>query len=241
MIHFLSNLSPQVITWPTAERRIEIERYFRQNGFPGAVGAIDGTHIRIDKPTNDSDSYLNRKHFYSIQAQVVCDNRRRIIAVFIGFPESVHDSRILRSSPLLDTLPEKCQGGYILGDSGYPCLRQLLTPYRDRGQLRRVELNYNIKLSQNRYIVEHCFGILKQKFRQLYHLKLRKIVDMVHFIRACCVIHNFALDDNFHVENVEINEVRLPEINEDGEDNEDRDDRDGIQMRNYVASILQQN
>lgn len=65
--YFLSNLSPEIITWPTAVEQIEIERAFREKGFPGVVGVIDGTHIKIDRPAEDPDSYLNRKHFHSIQ------------------------------------------------------------------------------------------------------------------------------------------------------------------------------
>lgn len=67
MTYFLSNLAENVIKWPTAEEKIEIEQYFHNNNFPGVIGAIDGSHIKIDKPQNDPDSYLNRKHFFSIQ------------------------------------------------------------------------------------------------------------------------------------------------------------------------------
>lgn len=65
--YFFSNLSPEIVRWPSNEEKIESERYFRRNGFPGAIGAIDGSHVKIDKPTNDPDSYLNRKHFFSLQ------------------------------------------------------------------------------------------------------------------------------------------------------------------------------
>ncbi|KAJ8983616.1 hypothetical protein NQ317_004254 [Molorchus minor] len=177
---FPSNLSPEA------------------HNFPGVIGVIDGTHIKIDRPADDPDSYLNRKHFYSIQAQVVCDHRRKIRDIFVGFPGSVHDSRVLRSSPVYETLPEKCNGTYyILGDSGYPCLRNLLTPFKDNGHLTRRQRNYNYVLSTNRYIIEHCFGITKQKFRQLYHMKLKDISLMVHLIRACAVLCNLSLENAF--------------------------------------------
>lgn len=64
---FLSNMSPQIITWPTEEEKEEIEFSFRQKNFPGVIGVIDGTHVKIDKPSEDPDSYLNRKHYHSIQ------------------------------------------------------------------------------------------------------------------------------------------------------------------------------
>ncbi|KAG5876932.1 hypothetical protein JTB14_017011 [Gonioctena quinquepunctata] len=106
--HFFSNLPPGVIKWPNDLEKVEIETHFRNKH--RIVGIIDGTHIRIDKPAEDPDSYSNRKHFYPIQAQVVCDHKRRIRDIFVGYPGSVHDSRVLSTSPLNKTLPEKCDG-----------------------------------------------------------------------------------------------------------------------------------
>ncbi len=39
------------IFWPSADRQKEIsDYYYQQYGFPGVVGAIDGTHVTISKP-----------------------------------------------------------------------------------------------------------------------------------------------------------------------------------------------
>lgn len=134
----------------------------------------------------------------------------KIMNVFTGFPGSVHDSRVFRRSSLSQTLAQKCGDDlYILGDSGYPLQRHLLTPFRDRGQLTRRQVNYNTVLSKNRYIIEHCFGRLKQKFRQLYHVKLRNIRLMTHMIRACCVLHNISLNDDFPIEEINFEENRV--------------------------------
>ncbi|KAJ8932013.1 hypothetical protein NQ314_015029, partial [Rhamnusium bicolor] len=65
--YFLSNLYPRVTKWSNDLEKVEIETNFRNSNCPGVVGIIDDTHIRIDKPAEDRDSYLNRKHFYSIQ------------------------------------------------------------------------------------------------------------------------------------------------------------------------------
>lgn len=81
---------------------------------------------------------------------------------------------------------------YLLGDSAYPCLKQLIVPYRDNGHLTRAQRHFNQKLSSCRVIIENAFGCLKQRFRQLYHFKLRDIVRMVCIIHACCVLHNMA-------------------------------------------------
>ncbi|KAF6215721.1 hypothetical protein GE061_000053 [Apolygus lucorum] len=60
LIHFISGLAEEVIRWPSRQEQTTIEASFRRKGFPGVVGAIDGTHVRIDKPAVDPDSYCNR-------------------------------------------------------------------------------------------------------------------------------------------------------------------------------------
>lgn len=171
--------------------------------------------------------------------QAVCDSRHKIIDVFIGFPGSVHDARVFRSSPLFNTLEEKCGENYILGDSAYPCLRNLLTPYKDTGALTNVQKQYNKKLSHCRVVIEHTFGILKQKFRQLYHLKLRDITVICHFIRACCVLHNMSIEDDtvdYEFE-MAVDEQTLPQLEDDIVE-EDEGSPSGLLYRNYIASLL---
>ncbi|XP_044765286.1 putative nuclease HARBI1 isoform X2 [Coccinella septempunctata] len=168
-------MSGNVIVWPSATEFRSISEEFADMGFPNAIGCIDGTHIRIYAPLDDAVSYLNRKKYYSIQVQAVCDNTKKIRDVFIGYPGSVHDARVFRTSPLGQNLSEKCRDYVLLGDSAYPCLRNLLTPYKDNGNLTNVKKKYNKKLSHCRVFIEHTIGLLTQRFRQLYHLKSRNI------------------------------------------------------------------
>lgn len=195
---------------------------------------VQNTSLRNISSYEITDDYQN----FSFQAQIVADHQRKIRDIFLGFPGSVHDSRVFRASPLSRNLQEKCGNYYLLGDSGYPCLPNLLVPFKDRGNLTRRQRNYNSKLSRNRYIIEHTFGILKQKFRQLYHVKLRKIPDICHLIRACCVLYNLSRADNFpdniHEENG--NNLQIPEQVED--EVEEREDRNGLEMRNHVMNLL---
>ena len=42
--------------------------------FPGVIGAIDCTHIPVINPGGqDSARFVNRKGYYSVNTQVVCD------------------------------------------------------------------------------------------------------------------------------------------------------------------------
>lgn len=58
MVIFVSNLSPQIITWPSENEKRIIEQHFRDTGFPNIIGAIDVSHIKIDKPEDDPDLYI---------------------------------------------------------------------------------------------------------------------------------------------------------------------------------------
>jgi hypothetical protein len=82
-IYFLSNCSPQVIKWPTQIEKNQIEEHFRQNGFPGVIGTIDGSHIKIDKPSDDPESYMNRKGYYSIQVSTTVSTCLFSVSVLI--------------------------------------------------------------------------------------------------------------------------------------------------------------
>lgn len=61
----------------------------KPNIFGSAIGAIDGTYIRISCPINKHEEYINYKWFYSIQCQAVVDSKLIFNDVFIGYPGSV--------------------------------------------------------------------------------------------------------------------------------------------------------
>jgi len=73
-------------------------------------GAIDGTHIRIDKPVDDPDSYINRKQYFSLHIQGTVNHQMKFMDVFIGYPGSVHDARVFKNSPIRYDLHELCRG-----------------------------------------------------------------------------------------------------------------------------------
>lgn len=129
----------------------------------------------------------------------MCDRRKKVTDLFVGYPGSVHDSRVFRNSSLKNNLKGKGGRYFLLGTVDIHYKTSVLTPYKNRGNLTRSQQNFNVRLAKNRYVIEHCFGILKQKCRQLHHIKLRNIRFIVHFIRVACVPHNIALEDEFYL------------------------------------------
>lgn len=62
----------------------------------------------------DPDSYINRKQYHSIQLQGHVNENKIFLDVFIGYPGSVHDSRVFRESALFKSLPDLCSGKITL-------------------------------------------------------------------------------------------------------------------------------
>ena len=76
---------------------------------PQVVGAIDGTHIEVLAPENPFD-YFDRQHRYSVIMQAVVGENLMFLDTAIGYPGSMHDARVLRSSELF----RKAENGDIL-------------------------------------------------------------------------------------------------------------------------------
>lgn len=65
------NRAPQFIQWPIGDHAAAVMHGFeRTSMFPRTIGAVDGTHIQIDAPTENAVDYINRKGYHSIQLQV---------------------------------------------------------------------------------------------------------------------------------------------------------------------------
>ena len=55
--------------------------FYQMSGFPGVIGVVDGTHVRIQRPSEEERAYINRHHHHSINVQVIsltcnCMNKR---------------------------------------------------------------------------------------------------------------------------------------------------------------------
>ena len=72
-LFLLKNDTFSLLMFLTGNEMNEIKENFEAKGcpgFPGIIGVIDGTHIRIRAPTRHPDAYINRKKFHSLVTQV---------------------------------------------------------------------------------------------------------------------------------------------------------------------------
>lgn len=100
---------PRFVHFPDDIKFLQTE-FYNIARFPQVIGYIDCTHVRIKCPNQEQAMlYVNRKGFYSINVQVVCDAQRRILDIVARWRGSVHDSRIWDSSRLREEFEIKLQ------------------------------------------------------------------------------------------------------------------------------------
>ena len=162
--------------------------------FPCVVGLIDGTQISIRAPMKEPEAYINRKKFHSINVQVICDENMIFTNVLAGWPESVHDFRVLRNSTVYYTAANKfSEYTHLLGDGEYPLQTWLMAPHRNNGHLTADEIFFNTVPLSNRQTVERSIRLLKGRWRKLQHLDHLNQKLIVLLIIGACVIHNICL------------------------------------------------
>jgi hypothetical protein len=201
VIGAINALAPQYIQWPGAAERHRIsQRMGESSGFDGCVGFLDGTDIVLQRrPSIDGETYFNRKKRYALNAQLVCDDKRKITFACIGWPGSVYDATCFKSTPLYRN-PEQFfdDGQYLLTDSGYELTEQTLTTYRQPVASIPNNMAFNEYVAQERVRIEHVNGILKARFGSLNGLRTpicdpKDLFAALEWITACFVLYNFTL------------------------------------------------
>ncbi|XP_036144342.1 putative nuclease HARBI1, partial [Monomorium pharaonis] len=230
------------IKWPSRQEAIQIiEIIEHRYGFPDVIGAVDGTHIKITAPKCNSELYVNRKGFHSIQLQVICDEQLRFIHCYTGQVGSVHDMRVFRLSNVKSMFRNENfpNDSHLLGDAAYCLSKHVMVPFKDNGHLTERQINFNKRLSAARMIVERSLALLKGRFRSILDTLPMQRTDLIpKYIVACCILHNICLLKNDFVDiPIIINEqnVAQPELaNDDGQ-------REGQDKRNAIMYLLQNN
>ncbi|XP_063915470.1 putative nuclease HARBI1 [Zophobas morio] len=181
----------------TDEERLECKRKFYNIArFPMCIGAIDCSHIKIISPGGETaEAFRNRKQFFSLNVQTICDSNLKIMDIVPRWPGSAHDSHIFRNSSVMTRFESGEFGDncVLVGDSGYPCKSYLLTPL---AQTRtRAENLYNEAQIRTRNPVERSYGVWKRRFPGLAmglrtNLKTTQVI-----ITATAVLHNIACDE----------------------------------------------
>ncbi|CAM0902883.1 unnamed protein product [Alopecurus aequalis] len=193
---------------------------YKWKWFPDALGALDGCHIDDCVNVADQGRYRNRKQAITSNMIGVVDWNMKFLYVLPGWEGSASDSRVLRDAMRISRQDafDVPDGKYYLGDAGYTNGPGFLTPFRSTryhlkewassGQQPKTEEGlYNLRHSRDRNCVERTFGLLKKRFDILRTASFFDIEDQIQIISACCVLHNYARDSQYMMDDLLLEEA----------------------------------
>lgn len=199
------------LCWPTQGEMEEIKSKFeRMRGLPNCCGAIDITHIMMTLPTADSsdDVWLDGEGNCSMTLQAIVDPEMRFRNIITGWPGSMSDDIVLRSSGFFKLCEEgTCLNGkrmvlsegtevreFIVGDSGFPLLEWLITPYQGT-KLSDNKSEFNKRLSATQIVARRAFVRLKEMWKIIQGVMWKPDKNKLpRIILVCCILHNIVID-----------------------------------------------
>lgn len=168
----------------------------RYGSFTGAILSIDGTLIKITKPTTEYPfDYYDRKTNFSLNFVCCVDYKLRFRAVTYGYGQN-HDNRILRHSGLSEVIESiNIQNTYVIGDSAFSGFQNIITPNIHHGAVQNENSINEIK--KQRMTAEHAFGLFKNKFKR-FDARIRNghTQKNIKTIIGAMFIHNFIINNN---------------------------------------------
>ncbi|TYK05758.1 putative nuclease HARBI1 [Cucumis melo var. makuwa] len=167
--------------------------------FQNCLGALDGTHIKVNVSMSDRPRYRSRKGDITTNVLGVCSQNGEFIFVMPGWEESTSDSRVLKDAVSQPSGLKAPKGYYYLCDTGYLNAEGFLAPYR--GQHYHLtewrggnppkwpkEL-FNMRHSYARNVIERAFGSLKDRWAILRGRSYYPVDIQCKIITACCLLH----------------------------------------------------
>ena len=209
------------------EMRHKVSEFEAKFGMVQAFGCIDGTHIPILAPSENSHDFYCYKQFYSLNVQGVCDYRGCFMDVECMWPGCVHDAKVFANSSVNnsirnDKLPKIYQTigknnikipCYLIGDPAYPLVPHCMKEYASCKTNEEVVFNNLLRSARNP--IECAYGRLKARWQVLakkIDFKLDKIPTIIH---ACFILHNFCERHNVYVDEDQVKiQIELSKQNE---------------------------
>ncbi|OWM89316.1 protein ALP1-like [Punica granatum] len=206
------------LQWPSTDKDIKQIKYEfeRISGLPNCCGAIGITHILMNLPASDPNNttWLDHQKNHSMVLQGIVDPAMRFRDIVTGWPGKVDASSMFRSSSFY----QLCENGkrlngetlklnngsvigeYMVGDTGFPLLPYLATPY-DGDDLSILETEFNRRHFVTNQVAQRAFVRLKDKWRIIRGVMWRPDKHKLpRIILVCCILHNIAIDSGDKVD-----------------------------------------
>lgn len=128
----------------------------------------------------------------------------RIRHLVVGHPGSVHDARIYNTCDLSTNASQYFnEQEWIAGDSAYKLTKTVITPFKTNASCENQERRnaFNRKFSKFRIRIEHCYGLLKERFNSLKEMRISlknddSVRKICQWVLVCAILHNIAIEQN---------------------------------------------
>ena len=173
---------------------------------PHCIGAIDGKHVCIRKPSHTGTLWHNYKGFFNMVLLAVCDARYCFSFVDVGEYGSNNDSGVLKNSNMGKMFDRNQMGVpdseliegtnyelpyFLVGDEIFPLQNWLMRPYSGKALINDQRKIFNYRLSRARRIIENSFGILVSRWR-VFQTPINATPEKVEkIILAAVALHNY--------------------------------------------------
>jgi hypothetical protein len=241
------------LTWPNQERLEQIKAVLEDAyGLPNCCGGVDATHVTMTLPAvESSEDWCDHAKNYSMFLQGVVDDQMRFIDIVTGWPGSMTFSRLMNYSGFFKLCEsgERLNGSvkvsaegaeireYIAGDSCYPLLSWLMTPYEGKNLSAPLQ-SFNARQKAARLLGTNALARLKGSWRILHKVMWRPDKNKLpSIILVCCLLHNILIDCHDEL----LPSVQLPEHHDTGytRENCEKVDPNGKVMRENITAHLQ--
>ena len=173
---------------------------------PHCIGAIDGKHVAMRKPSFSGSLWHNYKGFFSMVLLAICKARYFSSFVDVGEYGSNNDSGVLNNSHMGKLFkrnevnipnPGEIEGTdvelsyFLVGHEIFPLTNSLMRPFSGKSLLNEKRKIFNYRLSRAHRIIENTFGILVARWR-IFQRPIEGIPERVEkYILATIVLHNY--------------------------------------------------
>ncbi|KAL6646979.1 hypothetical protein ACP70R_014416 [Stipagrostis hirtigluma subsp. patula] len=240
------------LAWPCQERIEETKATLEALcGLPNCCGAVDATHIIMTLPAvESSEDWCDGAKNYSMFLQGIVDDELRFIDIVTGWPGSMTFSNLLKCSGFF----KLCESGkrldgpvripaeneeireFIAGDSCYPLLPWLMTPYEGEN-LSVPMLTFNMRQKAIRLLGKRALARLKGSWKILHKVMWRPDKNKLpSIILVCCLLHNILIDCKDEL----LPSIQLPDHHDTGynEENCEEVDPSGKVMREIITAHI---
>lgn len=208
----VERMSSEFLKVPSSDAEwLEISKKFEEKwNYPHALGAIDGKHVRIQKPKNGGSFYYNYKHTHSVILMAIAGPEYECLYADVGSNGRVNDSGVWNKTSLLrgiedgsfklpadDELSNGLTTPYVfLGDDAFALKKFMMKPFPQQG-LTPGKRIYNYRHSRARRISENLFGILANRWRIYFTIINLDPKHVENIIFTTLILHNMLIKSSF--------------------------------------------